>query len=60
MDEARVLEEARARGVALAGMAEHCLRTVREPALLLGYAAAPEPALRRAVAVLAEAVQAAA
>jgi hypothetical protein len=34
-------------------------QAVREPALLLGYAVAPEPSLLRAVAVLAEAVQAA-
>jgi GntR family transcriptional regulator/MocR family aminotransferase len=59
-DEARVLEEARARGIGLSGMAEHCAEAVREPALLLGYAVAPEPSLRRAVTVLAEAVQAAA
>lgn len=59
-DEARVLEEARTRGIALSGMTEHCVQAVREPALLLGYAVAPEPALRRAVAVLAEAVRAAA
>jgi GntR family transcriptional regulator/MocR family aminotransferase len=59
LDEARVLEEARARGIALSGMAEHCVDAVRQPALLLGYAVAPEPALRRAVAVLAEAVRAA-
>jgi GntR family transcriptional regulator/MocR family aminotransferase len=58
-DEARVLEEARARGVALSGMSEHCAEAVREPALLLGYAVAPEPSLRRAVTVLAEAVRAA-
>jgi GntR family transcriptional regulator / MocR family aminotransferase len=59
-DEARVLEEARARGVGVAGMGEHCAQVVREPALLIGYAVAPEPSLRRAVAVLAEAVRAAA
>ena len=58
-DEARVVEEARARGVGLSGMREHCAEAVREPALLLGYAVASEPSLRRAVAVLAEAVQAA-
>ncbi len=56
-DETRVLERARAQGVGLSGMSEHCVRAVREPALLLGYAAAPEPSLRRAVAVLAEAVR---
>jgi GntR family transcriptional regulator / MocR family aminotransferase len=59
MDEARVLEEARARGIALSGLSEHCAEAVREPALLLGYAVAPEPSLRRAVTVLAEAVRAA-
>ena len=59
LDEARVLEEARARGIALSGIADHRAESVREPALLLGYAVAPEPALRRAVAVLAEAVRAA-
>jgi GntR family transcriptional regulator/MocR family aminotransferase len=59
-DEARVLEEARKRSVALSGLADHCAEAVREPALLLGYAVAPEPSLRRAVTVLAEAVLAAA
>jgi GntR family transcriptional regulator / MocR family aminotransferase len=59
MDEARVLAEARARGIGLSGMAEHRAEAVREPALLLGYAVAPEPSLRRAVSVLAEAVRAA-
>jgi GntR family transcriptional regulator/MocR family aminotransferase len=59
IDEARVLEEARKRGIALSGMAEQCAQAVREPALLLGYAAAPEPSLRRAVTALAEAVRAA-
>ena len=58
-DEARVLEEARARGVGLSGMSEHCAQVVRQPALLLGYAVTPEPSLRRAVTVLAEAVRAA-
>jgi GntR family transcriptional regulator/MocR family aminotransferase len=58
-DEARVLEEARVRRIALSGMAEHCAEAVRDPALLLGYAAAPEPSLRPAVAVLAKAVRAA-
>jgi GntR family transcriptional regulator / MocR family aminotransferase len=59
MSESRVVEEARARGVGLSGMAEHCARVVRDPALLLGYAVAQEPSLRRAVSVLAEAVRAA-
>ena len=57
MDEASVLEAARARGIALSGMAEHCVEAVREPALLVGYAVTPDPSLRRAVAVLAEAVR---
>jgi GntR family transcriptional regulator/MocR family aminotransferase len=57
--EAKVLEEALARGIGLSGMAEHCAEVVREPALLLGYAVSPEPSLRRSVAVLAEAVRAA-
>ena len=60
LDEARALEEAQARGIGLAGMAEHRVEVVREPALLLGCATAPEPSLRRAVAVLSEAVRAAA
>ncbi len=59
LNEERVLAEARARGVGLAGMSEHCAEAVRDPALLLGYAVAPEPSLRRAVAVLADAVRAA-
>lgn len=58
-DETRVLAEARARGIGLSGMSEHCAQATRRPALLLGYAVAPEPSLRRAVAVLAEAAQAA-
>ena len=37
-DEARVLEEARARGLGLYGLSEHCRAAAREPALLLGYA----------------------
>ena len=59
LDEVRVLEEARKRGVALSGMAEHRAEHVREPALLLGYAVAAEPSLKRAVTALAEAVRAA-
>ena len=58
-DEERVVREARARGIALSGMHEHCAQAVREPALLLGYAMTPEPSLERAVAALAEAVRAA-
>jgi GntR family transcriptional regulator/MocR family aminotransferase len=58
-DEARVLAEARARGVGLSGMSEHCALVTREPALLLGYAVAPEPSLGPAVEALAQAVRAA-
>jgi GntR family transcriptional regulator/MocR family aminotransferase len=59
LDEARVLAEARARGVGLYGLGEHTLHAGREGALLLGYAVAPEPAIRAAVQELAEAVGAA-
>ena len=58
-DETRVLEEARARGLGLAGLSEHAVRRRGEAALLLGYAVSPEPAIRAAVAKLAEAVEAA-
>jgi GntR family transcriptional regulator/MocR family aminotransferase len=54
-DESRVLEEARARGLGLYGLSEHAVRPSHEPALLLGYAVSPEPAIRAAVAKLAEA-----
>ena len=59
-DEARVLEEARARRISLYGLGEHSVGSRREAALLLGYAVSPEPAIRAAVAKLAEAVNAAA
>lgn len=59
VDEQRVLAEARARGVGLYGMTEHCARARREGALLLGYAVSSEPAIRAGVRVLAEAVRAA-
>jgi GntR family transcriptional regulator/MocR family aminotransferase len=57
-DEAAVLEAARARRIALAGMSEHRfdLSAAAWPALLLGYARASEPALRAAVRALADAV----
>jgi GntR family transcriptional regulator/MocR family aminotransferase len=58
-DERRVLEEARARGVGVYGMSEHCARASREPALLLGYAVSSEPSIRAGVRRLAEAVRAA-
>ena len=56
--EARVLDEARARGIALYGLSEHAVRQRPENALLLGYAVAAEAALRVAVRELAEAVRA--
>ena len=59
LDEARVLAEARERGIGLSGMSEHRVRTQGEPTLLLGYAVLKEPAIRMAVKKLAEAVQAA-
>ena len=58
-DEARVLEEARARGLGLYGLERARRPAGHEPALLLGYAVSPEPAIRAAVAKLAEAVEAA-
>jgi GntR family transcriptional regulator/MocR family aminotransferase len=58
-DEARILEEALARRISLYGLAEHSVRPRAEAALLLGYAVSPEPAIRAAVAKLAEAVAAA-
>jgi GntR family transcriptional regulator/MocR family aminotransferase len=58
-DEARVVAEARARGIGLYGLGEHRVRPGGEPALLLGYAASKEPAIRAAVRKLAEAVSAA-
>ena len=59
LDEARVLAEARERGIGLSGMSEHRVRTQGEPTLLLGYAVLKEPAIRMAVKKLAEAVEAA-
>jgi GntR family transcriptional regulator/MocR family aminotransferase len=55
-DEPRVLAEARARGIGLYGLSEHRVRPGGEPALLLGYAASNESAIRAAVRRLAEAV----
>ena len=59
LDEARVLAEARERGIGLSGLSEHRVRTQGEPTLLLGYAVLKEPAIRMAVKKLAEAVEAA-
>jgi GntR family transcriptional regulator / MocR family aminotransferase len=54
-DEARVLAAARARGLAIDGVNEHALRP-QPPALALGFAASPEPTLRRAIKLLGEAL----
>jgi GntR family transcriptional regulator/MocR family aminotransferase len=59
LDETRVVEEARARGIGLYGLREHSVNPRAEGALLLGYGVSPEPAIRAAVAKLAEAVEAA-
>jgi len=59
LNERRVLAEARARRMALYGLTEHRVRSGGEPALLLGYAASREPALRAAVRELRTAVEAA-
>jgi len=58
LSEARVLEEARARGLGLYGLREHAIHPPGEGALLLGYAVSSEPAIRAAVATLREAVAA--
>jgi len=50
-DEAELLAAARARGFALDGVNEHALRP-QPHGLVLGFAAAPEPTLRRAVTSL--------
>jgi GntR family transcriptional regulator/MocR family aminotransferase len=60
LDEARVLDEARARGIGVYGMSEHCARVKLEPTLLLGYAVSGEATIRAAVKKLAEAVRASA
>jgi GntR family transcriptional regulator/MocR family aminotransferase len=52
-DAAALAEAARARGVAVHTVHEDCFtHRPRPPALLLGYAREPEPALRRAAALL--------
>ena len=56
-DEAAVTERALERGVAVEPLHDsHTVAAELPPALLLGYASLPEPALERAVALLAEAV----
>jgi GntR family transcriptional regulator/MocR family aminotransferase len=56
-DERKIVAEARARGISLYGLGEHRVRRGRKPALVLGYAAATEPAIRAAVRELADAVR---
>ena len=50
-DESEVLAAARGRGLALDGVNEHTL-TAQPPGLALGFAASPEPTLRRALELL--------
>jgi DNA-binding transcriptional MocR family regulator len=54
-DEARVRVAARERGIAIDGVNEHAL-TPQPPALALGFAASPEPTLRRAIKLLGDAL----
>ena len=49
--EAAFLEHARGRGIAVDGVNEHCLEP-QPPGLAVGFAALPEPTLRRALASL--------
>ena len=51
-DEAAFLADARRRGFALDGMNEHAIAPTA-PGLVLGFAAAPLPTLRRAIRELA-------
>jgi GntR family transcriptional regulator/MocR family aminotransferase len=51
VDERELMAAARARGVAIDGLNEHS-RGPQPPGLVLGFAAAPEPTLRRAVRAL--------
>jgi GntR family transcriptional regulator/MocR family aminotransferase len=53
-DEARVLAAARERGIAIDGVNEHAL-TPQPPGFALGFAASPEPTLRRAIKALTDA-----
>jgi GntR family transcriptional regulator/MocR family aminotransferase len=50
-DEAQLLAGARRRGIALDGFNEHAT-SAQPPGLVLGFAAAPEPTLRRGVGML--------
>lgn len=55
-DEAAVIAAAASRGVGVEGLALHSYRGDGAPALVLGYAGLSEPALRRAVRLLGEAL----
>jgi GntR family transcriptional regulator / MocR family aminotransferase len=56
LDEAAILTAARSRGLALDGIGEHCIGP-QPPGLVLGFAASPEPTLRRGLDELAAAVE---
>jgi GntR family transcriptional regulator/MocR family aminotransferase len=58
-DEAALARAAAARGVGVAGLAAHYAgeRPGRPTGLVLGYGSLPEPAIRRGVALLAEAAR---
>ncbi len=59
-DERATLDEARRRGIALATMGDYRMECDGgHPALLLGYAQAPEPTIRLGIIELAAAVRAA-
>lgn len=58
IDEHSLLEAAAQRGVGIEGLELHSFAAPVEPGLVLGYGALPEPAIERAVALLADAVAA--
>ena len=58
-DEARVIQAARERGIALEGLADFHDASPARPALVLGYANLPEAAIARGDAAVAEAIRAA-
>ena len=55
-DEAALVASAAARGVGVEGLALHSFGGEHRPGLVLGYAGLPEPALERAVRLLADAL----
>jgi GntR family transcriptional regulator / MocR family aminotransferase len=57
IDEQRVLDAARSRGLGLAGISEHRVEP-GPPALLLGYGRLPEPSIEPAVEALADSLRA--